>query len=289
MDGNQVTLSVIIVTHNSLPLLVDCLNALDRALLSIPSQIIIVDNNSHDASVAAVKNRSDEYLIVENEKNRGFASACNQGAELAEGEYLLFLNPDVTLEGSAITKMLEVYAQESKVGLVVPRLRFPDDTFQANCRNFPQISNLLFSRGSFLSALFRKQRKNAFASYTLPDYDATTAVTAVAGTVLLITKELFTKMNGFDSRFFLYMEDTDLSYRVHLHGNENYFVPDAGAVHHWGSGSTTSTLVRKFHHHYSFWQYFLKHAPNGFSLLVLPFMLIGNLCVTALAADKRGR
>ncbi len=84
-------------------------------------------------------------------------------------------------------------------------------------------------------------------------------------------------MQRFDSRFFMYMEDTDLSYRLHLHKHQNLFVPQAGAIHEWGKGAEGGKIARAWHHHQSVWKYFLKHfQANGFSLIVLPAILIGQ-------------
>lgn len=275
------TVSVVIVTCNSLPALNGCLEALHATPGSDRLELVVVDNASHDGSPEAVKERFPDCSILTNDKNRGFAAACNQGAQAAGGEYLLFLNPDVQIDPGAIDELLKAFEQFPEAGLVSGRLRFPDGTFQATCRNFPTVANLVFSRGSLFSRLFGEgiDRKGR---YTLSDYKATTEVPAVAATMLMVRRELFDRLGGFDPRFFMFMEDTDLSYRIFLHGRKNYVVPSAGGGHAWGSGSPAGRFRRQRLHHHSLWQYFLKHQPNGFSVIVLPVLLLFNLLFSML-------
>ncbi|MFQ5452825.1 MAG: glycosyltransferase, partial [Candidatus Zixiibacteriota bacterium] len=223
-------------------------------------------------------------VIIKNKKNIGFAAACNLGAQKAHKDYLLFYNPDLLIDAGAVNNLLDVYRLKENVGAVTGRMRFPDGAFQATCRNFPTIYNILFSRGSALSGLLL--RKN---NYTLPDFENLTEVPAVAGTLLLIKKKLFLLIDRFDERFFMYMEDTDLCLRLHRAGYKNYYVPTAGGVHWWGQGSQTGNSVRQWYHHSSVWKYFLKHFPNGFSLIVLPVILFINLLLKIAFPGSKGK
>jgi GT2 family glycosyltransferase len=147
---------------------------------------------------------------------------------------------------------------------------------------------MIFSRGSILSSLLGRAASES-DRYTLGDFTQTTEVPAVAATLVLIRRDLFDEIGRFDTRFFMYMEDTDLSYRLHLHDRINLFVPSAGGTHHWGAGSREGRVRRLWWHHMSVWKYFLKHIPNGFSVVVLPFLLASNLIVKILfGARSRG-
>ena len=77
----------------------------------------------------------------------------------------------------------------------------------------------------------------------------------------------------------MYMEDTDLCLRLRNSGLKNYFVPSAGAVHLWGKGSRAGRTRRRWYHHVSVWKYFVKHFPDGFSVIVLPVVLAVNFVV----------
>jgi len=244
---------------------------------------MVADNGSDDGSVECVSKHFPEVRVLRNTRNIGFASACNQAAWAAKGEFLLFLNPDVQLDPGAVDRMIDVYRGRSDAGAVAGRMRFPDNSFQPTCRNFPTIGRLMFSRGSVFSFFGR-----GGGDYTLGDFDEVTEVPAVAGTLLMIRRDLFLSLNGFDERYFMYMEDTDLCLRLHRLGYKNYFVPDAGGIHLWGRGSRGGKLRRRWYHHVSVWKYFLKHFPGAGSLIILPLALMINLMLSVFVR-KPGR
>lgn len=281
------TVSVVIVTCNSLPSALTCLQRLNDCAGDIVNQIIVVDNASEDGTTDAIRQTHPEVTIITNQDNLGFAYACNQGAEAGTGEYLLFLNPDLEIDPEAIGCLVAVARSTRKAGLVAGRLRYPDGAFQANCRNFPTVLNLLFSRGSVMGRLLLSRLSSHAGFYTLPDYDCVTEVPAVAATMALIKRDLFKRMKGFDRRFFLYMEDTDLSLRLHYAGFVNLVVPEAGGVHGFGQGSRIGRFKRSWYHHQSVYKYFLKHFPNGFSLILLPVLLTFNLILSVVIPRRR--
>ena len=272
-------LSVIVVTFNSSPVLTACLTSLSTALKDFDHELILVDNASAQEPLSSAREIVPECKSVMNDSNVGFAAACNRGAEAASGELLLFVNPDVLCDADSIGQLQREYEDRDNVGVLGARMRFADGSFQATCRDVPTISNLLLSRGSFLGRLFGYGK-----SYTLPDYAETTSVPAVAGTMMLIERQLFRLIGGFDHRFFMFMEDTDLCLRLSRSGYRNYFVPAAGGTHDWGQGSDAGRLRRNWYHHISVWRYFLKHLPNGFSIIWLPLLLTVNFLLTALFA-----
>lgn len=273
--------SVIVVTYNSLPSLRDCLEALSERTGEIDWELIVVDNHSVDGSVKAVTDQFPSARVIEQPRNFGFAVACNEGANHASGEHLLFLNPDVQLDPGAIETLRQALKSTEKAGAVSARLRFPDGSFQPTCRRWPTAGNLLFSRGSFLSRLLRRESR-----YTLPDFDSVTDVPACAGTAMMIDHGLFDRIGQFDRRYFMYMEDTDLCFRLGQSGYRNLFVPSAGGAHDWGEGSNTGRLRRSWYHHVSVWRYFLKHYPNGFSIVLLPALLGINFLLAAILPGR---
>jgi GT2 family glycosyltransferase len=274
---SEYKISIIIVTYNSLPPIQFCLAHLREGAKRIKHELIIIDNNSTDNTPSAAKNLWPEAEIMINRKNAGFAAACNLGAKRAQGDYLLFLNPDVYIDTNCIEELLNFVYGKEKVGAVGGRMRFPDSTFQASCRNLPTMGNLIFSRGSILGKFFRLT-----GSYTLPDRAIPVEVPALAGAMLLIRNDVFEKAGRFDPRFFLYMEDTDLCKRLTMLGFCNYFVPSAGAVHEWGKGSSSSVFKRIWHHHNSVFKYFRKHKRGAVTYLALPIMLMVNFVLVTL-------
>lgn len=285
-----VDLSVVIVTHNSAPALGQCLPALAASLDALPAdvsrEILVVDNASSDETKAACQ-REESVTFLELKRNTGFGAGCNHGVAAASGEFLLFLNPDVALDKSAMQILMQEFQALPNAGAVAPRMRHPDGSFQATCRNFPDRRNILASRGSALGKFFSQG-----AVYTLADSDVTVAVPAAAATCLLMRRELFLEIGGFDERFFMFMEDTDLCLRLHQAGFQVYFIPAAGGTHAWGSGSggqaaTTGERMRR--HHQSVLRYFRKHDPGFWSYLALPCLLGLNRALKMLILALRAR
>jgi len=281
-------ISVIIVTHNSMPLLQDCLSSLKVAGRNIDYDIVLVDNNSADLSPSVARTLFPNMKILINRENLGFATACNQGAAAADGEFLLFLNPDVRVDEDGIENLQAVFSAKDRIGWATARLRYPDGTFQPTCRRMPTVHNILFSRGSFLGNLMGGGRSRRTNRYTLPDYLDTTIVDAVSGTMVMIRQNLFSRVGGFDERFFMYMEDTDLSLRLTKQGYVNVFVPDAGGVHFWRRGSNAGRVKRIWYHHCSMWKYFRKHFQGRF-LLVLLYLLLGVNFILAVLFQRPNR
>ncbi|UCG60924.1 MAG: glycosyltransferase family 2 protein [Candidatus Zixiibacteriota bacterium] len=269
--------SIIIVTCNSLPALEDSLARLKQLHKNTGFELIVVDNNSSDQSISRVRSYFSAARIMEMNENVGFAAACNQAAWVASGEFLLFHNPDLVLDEGAIERLLGTWQSRDRVGAVTGRMRFPDGSFQATCRQFPSPGNIVFSRGSVFTRLFGNRGK-----YTLEDFAEVTEVPSVAGTLLAVKKDLFMALGGFDECFFMYMEDTDLCLRLNRAGYINYFVPGAGGVHLWGKGSRGGKLKRNWYHHISFWKYFRKHFPGTASLFIMPLVLGIHLVLASL-------
>lgn len=275
--------STIVVTHNSELHLKNCLQHLVAAVENLNHELIVIDNASECSPIANVRSVFPDATIIESEGNRGFAAAANDGAEKAKGKNLLFLNPDVMVDRNAVSNMVDFLDNQPRVGAVGGRMRWPDGFFQPTCRKLPTIYNLLFSRGSVLARLVPRNE-----IYTLGDYDSPTQVPATAATMLMIRRDLFSRMGGFDERFFMYMEDTDLCARLGRRNYANVFLPSAGGVHHWATGSAEGRVRRLWYHHNSMWQYFRKHLPNLFSFLIVPVFLSVNFAL-ALVFGSRTR
>lgn len=269
-------ISIIIVNHLTSDILADCLHAIDASNTDIALEVIIV-NNPSGQTLPDTNTIQFPVRVVDTDERLGFGAACNFGAKLAGGDYLLFLNPDVVPAPDSISALYD-WARSNPGDFVTGRLTGRDGEFQPSCRRFPTIGNILFSRGSFLGRLI----KNTGGHYTYPDYASPETVDSAAAALLLVPRECFEALGGFDETFFMYMEDTDLCYRHFLHGGRTWYLPGADAVHGWGQSTGRYRFRRILWHHISVWKYFVKHYRSPGGILFVMVLLTANCCLSLL-------
>jgi len=222
-------LSIIIVNYNSKDKALNCLKSIEQADLSwINYEIIVVDNNSRDGIAEAVKNQFPKVKFIQSDRNRGMGGGNNLGARGAAGEYLLIINPDTILRSDSIRKMFDSYKADPQIGLLGPKLIYRNGQLQYSCHRFPKLLTPIYRR-TFLGK-FAERHLNDFL---LKDYDHESArqVDWVQGSCILIRKSLFTDLAGFDERFFMYFEDTDLCRRILQVGLKVIYEPMAVVIH----------------------------------------------------------
>ncbi len=264
-------LSIIIVNHRSETLLPECLQSISEQEIE-PPELIIVDNPLGTSTGISKFPDGLHVSRISGPGRIGFGAACNLGASQARGEYIMFLNPDVVLAPAALKHLLTALRENPKAAIGVGRLVGPDGEFQASCRRFPTPGNLFLSRGSALHRLFHIGGRR----YTLPDYDIDTEVESAAAAMMMMSREVFDRLAGFDERFFLYMEDTDLCYRASELGLRIFYIPKAVGRHRWGYSTGQYRFRRIVWHHCSIWKYFGKHHRSIFGRLILGPALFVN-------------
>lgn len=235
-------LSVITVTYNNKDNILEYLQSIEKNLPR-NSEIIIIDNASND-STAKILEKKKNIVFIKSGTNLGFAKACNLAAQKANGEYLFFLNPDTKVFDRSIQKLLDFYEKTPDAGIVAPKIFQDDHHIQPSVRKFPSVFGAI--REYYLGV------KNVFDAY-IPDSEDPIAVETVVGAAMLIRKDLFEKIGGFDEKYFMYYEDIDLCKKVHNLGLKVYYVPDS-AIYHKVGGSVSNQKsewikqsARKYH------------------------------------------
>ncbi|PDV99088.1 glycosyltransferase family 2 protein [Candidatus Chloroploca asiatica] len=209
--------SVIVVSYNSRPYLAACLEAI-CAQLGPEDELIVVDNGSSDGSVALVAAQFPSARLICG-PNTGYAGGNNRGANAANGTYLVFLNPDTVVRSGALAALLAPLKHEPDVGLTTACLLLGDQPETINaCGNTMHYTGLTYCRGA----------GQARTAYTRP-----ADVDAISGAAFAIRRELFCALGGLDERFFMYVEDSDLSLRARIAGYRIRYVPEALVEHHY--------------------------------------------------------
>jgi GT2 family glycosyltransferase len=225
-------LSIIIVNYKSKKKLLNCLRSIQVAnFANLTKEIIVVDNNSGD-DLQELQSWP-ELKIVFSAVNLGMGGGNNLGIKQAQGEYMLVLNPDTLVQESSISSLLNYYRLHPEIGIIGPKLLYPDNSLQLSCLQFPTFFMPILRR-TFLGDYFRSQRDG----FTMSGFDHDTIKTVdwLMGSCLLFKKVLNTPdakqlMPSFDERFFMYFEDIDLCRTIKNSGLQVVYYPLATVIH----------------------------------------------------------
>lgn len=235
--------SIIIVNWNSGLLLRDCLDSIgvQQAHTFIPTEVIVVDNDSVDRSLE-LPNFPFNLTILRNEHNQGFARACNEGAAKATGSFILFFNPDCVLGSGSIKAAITELQQNPDVGVVGVALSDDSGQIARSCHHFPSFRHFT-GRITGLARFFPQVFESAMRDWP---HDQDRDVDHVIGAFYMIRAELFRTLGGFDERFFVYLEDLDLSLRVRCAGYRVRFLAQPSSYHKGGGTSEKAKAARLF-------------------------------------------
>lgn len=253
----KVELSIVILNYRSTGLVKQCLKGIEKNLLHLSYEVIVVDNNSPDR-LSNLPNLFKQVNFVFLDKNKGFAAGNNAGIKVAKGDYILILNPDIAVLAGSIEKMVEYLKQNKTAGMVVPQLLNPDKSIQYSVMRFPKWWLPLIRR-TFLGK--SKWAKKWQDWYLYKDWDHLTIrkVDWALGACLLIRREAIENIGLLDERYFLYVEDTDWCRRFWLHGWEIIYLPTAQLVHYHMRESAEKFFSKlNFIHFISWFKYFWK-------------------------------
>ncbi|WP_044115002.1 glycosyltransferase [Anaerophaga thermohalophila] len=273
--------SIIIVNYNTKKLTIECINSIIKHTKDITYEIVLVDNNSTDDSVQYFK-KLKGIKLIESRKNLGFGGGNNLGVKNAIGKYILLLNPDTILLNNAV-KLFYDYMESTKdnVGVIGCNLLDSDGAQGLTYVNFKSIKNHLKFSFNILC-----KKLNINLPKRIVDTKAPYDVDGVLGADMFMKKELFTNLNGFDTSFFLYVEEVELQKRI---ADKNYLrriIPGPLIIHLEGGSSNKngkqlkySTIycleegtLRYIHKHYSKLYYFLFVVIQFFTWL--PWILV---------------
>ncbi len=269
-------LDIVIVNWNAGRQLRDCLESIastdrhDRIL----GRVVVVDNASRDGSADGLDDIGLPLELIRNPTNRGFAAACNQGAQGSTSHYLLFLNPDTRLFGPSLTRPLRFMDQpeNQRVGICGIQLVDERGVVHRSCSRFPTVGILsaqLLGLSYLFPSRFRTQEMREW------NHSESRRVDQVIGACFFIRRKVFEKLEGFDQRFFVYFEEVDLSYRALQSGWVSFYLADVEAFHKGGGSSDQVKAVRLFYSMRSRILYVSKH----FSVSAAVGLTLGTMII----------
>jgi len=282
------TLNIVIINWNAGDQLRSCLESIRAAghnsfrLL----RVILIDNASTDGSLRAAENVELPLDIVVNPSNVGFGAACNQALSRIDSDYVLFLNPDMILQGDSLDKPVAEMEStlQDRYGICGIQLVSDHDRVERTCARFP-------TPGLFLNNVLGLDRvaPGLFKSHVMAEWDHTEsrAVDHVMGAFYLVRTSIVRQLGGFDERFFVYLEDLDFSLRAEQGGWRSYYLTDTRAYHRGGGTSERIKGTRLFYSLRSRILYAFKHFGRAAAVLHLAGTLVLEPLVRLIAAILR--
>lgn len=235
-------LSIVIVNYNVAYFLEHCLYSVRNALKGIEAEIFVVDNNSVDNSIAMLKEKFPEVILIANKDNVGFSRANNQAIRISKGEYVLILNPDTVVEEDTFAKCISFMDSHKDCGALGVKMIDGSGKFlKESKRGFPSPWTS-FCKMSGLTSLFPHSKK--YANYYMGHLseDEVNEVDILAGAYMMMRKECLDKVGLLDEDYFMYGEDIDLSYRITKGGYKNYYFPKARIIHYKGESTKKASM-----------------------------------------------
>lgn len=270
------TVSVIIISYNTRDMTLRCLREVTQQLKSeaIAGEIWVIDNASRDGSAEAIAREFPDVNLIASEKNLGFGAANNLAFARARGEFLLLLNSDAFVKPGALAHLIDLLRHRAGAGVVGPQLLNGDGTLQVSCWKFPSPARV-WLEALGLARVFASHPK--LGDYYRWAHDEERSVDFAIGACLLVRREIYEQVGGFDESFFLYAEETDWQKRIHGAGWDVVFTPGAQVTHLGGaSGASEKTKVSRL-----FWEggerYILKHHGRAGWVAMRVGVLLGAL------------
>lgn len=231
--------------------------AIDSFLATpLEKKLYLIDNSSND-DLRFKFQTSNELEYIYTGDNLGFGSGHNYIMDEIKriSSYHLILNPDTYFDPYVLPLLLKQLEKNSKVGLIAPKILYPNGSFQLSIRRYPRVYDFFLRRIPFLAKLFKDSFEKT--NYLNTNINEPLEVEAVSGCFQLFRSSVYIDVNGFDQRYFMYMEDIDICRKVYNKGKSVLYFPDAIVYHRSEYASKKSLKLFKIHVK-SIIQYFLK-------------------------------
>ncbi|MFT5963828.1 MAG: GT2 family glycosyltransferase [Flavobacterium sp.] len=238
-------LSVIILNYNVRYFLELCVLSVENALERIDGEIIVIDNNSSDDSCTMMQQRFPRVKLIQNKENFGFSKGNNIGVEQANGEYICILNPDTVVAEDTFTKVLAFAESKKDLGIVGVKLIDGAGNFLPESKRGTPTPFVAFTK---MMGLYKIRLKvEMFGRYYAQHLreDETAKVDILVGAFMLMKRQLYLDLGGFDENCFMYSDDIDLSYRMLQKGKSNYYYHETTVLHYKGESTIRDGVYMK--------------------------------------------
>jgi len=259
--------SIIIVNHNTKKLTRQTIETVIDNTENIDYEIIVVDNSTDSSQKFEFFHEKVNILLDIN--NFGFGNACNIGARLAKGDFLLFLNSDTIIHENTIGKCIEYLKKENNIGSLGVRVILENGMLDHGCkRGFPTPQSALYYYLGLDKKYPESKKYGAYRQTFISEYE-TKEVDSVSGSFMIVPKTVFEELNGFDETFFMYGEDLDLCFRIKEKKYRIIYFADTYIIHLKGqSGLHTKSKFVIYHFYNAMLLFYKKHYKKKYNTMV---------------------
>ena len=276
-------LSVIILNYNVRYFLEQCVLSVQKALEGIDSEIIVIDNASSDDSCEMMKTKFPHIKLIENKDNLGFPKGNNIGVAQAKGEYICILNPDTVVAEDTFTKILnsQLGTHNSQLGIIGCKLIDGAGNFLPESKRGVPTPWVAFTK---IFGLYKIS--NYFGKYYAQHLSESESgkVDILVGAFMVMKRELYLEVGGFDENCFMYSDDIDLSYLVLKTGKSNYYFHETSVIHYKGESTVRDgTYMKRFREAMQF--FYKKHFKKSWFFDVM--MQVGSFVFSLLKKNQQ--
>jgi len=289
----MVDLSIVIVSYNTRDLLAACLESVQKELKDesgastelISAEVIVVDSVSADGTPQMMREQFPWVKLIEPGDNVGYSKGNNIGIEASEGRYVLLLNPDTEVIGSALSTMVTYMDAHPHTGALGPQLLNDDGTVQSSRRRLPTLWTAFFE-STWLQSVAPQSMLNRYYMRDRDDAETTT-VDWVTGAAIIVQREVIEQVGGLDEGFFMYSEELDWQRRIKKAGWEIIYYPEAQIIHYGGKSSDQVVAQTHIRFQNSKIRYFRKYHGKlaAFSLRIA---LLANYATQLIIEAAKG-
>jgi len=240
---NQINGSIVLY-HDEKVQLMRAIESFLSTRLSV--KLYLIDNSSND-NLKELEKLDNRIVYIFNNANLGYGKAHNIAIKKSIGDgvpYHLVLNPDVYFDKGVIEELYEYMEENPDVGSVMPKVLYPDGELQYLCKLLPTPLDLILRR--FIPSKKWKEKRNEIYELRFTGYDKIMNIPYLSGCFMFLRVDILKKVGLFDERFFMYLEDTDLSRRIYR-VTKNIFYPYVHIYHEYGKGSYKNKKLLMYH------------------------------------------
>ena len=258
--------SIIIINYKVKEYIIPCIESIYKhTSKSLRYEILVIDNNSNDGSIDAIKSQFSEVKIYQNTENIGFSKAVNQGAETAIGKYIFILNPDTKLIEDSISILFTFLEKNETVAVVGPAIVTESGIKQQSYWKEPTLINTILSIYHLDFLNYKKNYRNEIG-------DKTILVDSISGGAFFVQKDVFQNLNGYHPNLF-WMEDIDFCTKVRKLDNKIIYYPETKIIHYGGKSAEKDLHIAISNQLLSKIKYFKLHH-SGIETIILTVAIL---------------